>query len=80
MSWIDSTQIFSLLAMALPGRKLLDMGYFRITALVGSLIYAFSYWGWESALDFCMSLVRPFKFIHRHTRRALAMGIVATGF
>jgi len=42
MSWIGSTQIFSPLAMALPGRKLLDMGYFRITTLVGSLIYAFS--------------------------------------
>ena len=42
VSWIGSTQIFFLLAMALPGGKLLDMGYFRTTTLVGSLIYAFS--------------------------------------
>ena len=43
VSWIGSTQIFFLLAMALPGGKLLDMGYFRTTTLVGSLIYAFSW-------------------------------------
>lgn len=42
ISWIGSTQLFFLLAMALPAGKLLDMGYFRTTTLVGSLIYVFS--------------------------------------
>lgn len=42
VSWIGATQIFFLLAMALPGGKLLDMGYFRLTTLAGSLIYVFS--------------------------------------
>ncbi|KXN80861.1 Riboflavin transporter MCH5 [Leucoagaricus sp. SymC.cos] len=98
VSWIGSTQIFFLLAMALPGGKLLDMGYFCITTLVGSLIFVF--------LLFMLSICHTDKFYqlylsqglgmgigagllyvpsmavqahHWRTRRALAMGIVATG-
>ncbi|KAF8882584.1 MFS general substrate transporter [Infundibulicybe gibba] len=98
ISWIGSTQLFFLLAMALPGGKLLDMGYFRITTLIGSLIYVFSL--------FMVSISHTDKFYqlylsqglgmgigagllyvpcvavqahHWRARRALAMGIVATG-
>ena len=42
ISWIGSTQLFLVLAGALPAGKLLDMGYFRHTTLVGSIIYVFS--------------------------------------
>jgi len=84
--------------MALPAGKLLDMGYFRMTTLVGSLIYVFSL--------FMVSISHTDKFYqlylsqglgmgigagllyvpcvavqahHWRARRALAMGIVATG-
>ena len=42
ISWIGSTQLFFMVALALPAGKLLDMGYFRLTTFIGSLIYVFS--------------------------------------
>ncbi|KAK7458850.1 hypothetical protein VKT23_009860 [Stygiomarasmius scandens] len=42
ISWIGSTQMFFMLAMALPAGKLLDMGYFRQATLFGSVLYVFS--------------------------------------
>ncbi|KIJ30595.1 hypothetical protein M422DRAFT_106460, partial [Sphaerobolus stellatus SS14] len=39
ISWIGSTQLFFLLAMALPAGKLLDLGYFRQTVFCGSILY-----------------------------------------
>jgi len=42
ISWIGATQIFFIFAMALPAGKLLDMGYFRLTTIVGTIIYVFS--------------------------------------
>lgn len=42
ISWIGSTQLFFLVAMALPAGKLLDSGYFRATTLAGSVLYVFS--------------------------------------
>ena len=49
ISWIGATQIFFIFAMALPAGKLLDMGYFRLTTIVGSIIYVFS---WAYSLPF----------------------------
>ena len=43
ISWIGATQMFFIFAMALPAGKLLDMGYFRLTTIVGSIIYVFSW-------------------------------------
>ncbi|KAI0311458.1 MFS general substrate transporter [Amylostereum chailletii] len=98
ISWIGSTQLFLILALALPAGKLLDMGYFRQTTFFGSFIYVFSL--------FMLSLAHPDKYYqiylsqglgmgigagilyvpavaiqahHWKRRRALAMGIVATG-
>ncbi|KAJ3572737.1 hypothetical protein NP233_g2893 [Leucocoprinus birnbaumii] len=98
VSWIGSTQIFFLLAMALPGGKLLDMGYFRMTTLVGSLIYVFSlfmlsichmdkFWQLYLAQGLGMGIGSGLLYVpsvavqahHWKNRRALAMGIVATG-
>jgi len=42
VSWIGATQIFFMLSMSLPAGKLLDMGYFRLTTIVGTLLYVFS--------------------------------------
>ena len=42
ISWIGSTQIFFLIGMGLPSGKLFDMGYFRTTMIVGSVLYVFS--------------------------------------
>jgi hypothetical protein len=41
-SWVGSTQLFFMLFMATPAGKLLDMGYFRHTNIIGSLLYVFS--------------------------------------
>jgi hypothetical protein len=41
-SWIGSIQLFFAIGMGLPAGKLLDMGYFKITHLVGSILYIFS--------------------------------------
>jgi len=42
VSWIGATQIFFIFFMALPAGKALDMGYFRLATIVGTLIYVFS--------------------------------------
>ncbi|CAA7270140.1 unnamed protein product [Cyclocybe aegerita] len=67
ISWIGSTQLFFLLAGALPGGKLLDMGYFRHTTLVGSIIYVFCL--------FMVSLCDPQKYYQLYLAQGLGMGI-----
>ncbi|KIJ37797.1 hypothetical protein M422DRAFT_781574 [Sphaerobolus stellatus SS14] len=69
ISWIGSTQLFFLQAMALPAGKLLDMGYFRATTLVGSLIYVFSL--------FMVSISHPDKYYQLYLSQGLGMGIGA---
>jgi hypothetical protein len=41
VSWIGSTQGFLLFFASLPGGKLLDMGYFRLSLIAGSILYTF---------------------------------------
>ncbi|KAJ3516184.1 hypothetical protein NLJ89_g1278 [Agrocybe chaxingu] len=67
ISWIGSTQLFFLLVGALPGGKLLDMGYFRHTTLVGSVTYVFCL--------FMVSLCDPQKYYQLYLAQGLGMGI-----
>ncbi|KAJ3493148.1 hypothetical protein NLJ89_g11085 [Agrocybe chaxingu] len=67
ISWIGSTQLFFLLAMALPGGKLLDMGYFRHTTFIGSLILVFSL--------FMVSICDPQKYYQLYLAQGLGVGI-----
>ncbi|CAA7262227.1 unnamed protein product [Cyclocybe aegerita] len=98
ISWIGSTQLFFLFAMGLPAGKLLDMGHFRVTTAVGSLIYVFSlfmisicntdkYYQLYLAQGLGMGIGGGLLYVpciavqshHWRARRALAMGVVATG-
>ncbi|RDB19803.1 Riboflavin transporter MCH5 [Hypsizygus marmoreus] len=67
ISWIGSTQIFFMLAMGLPGGKLLDMGYFRLNMLIGSAVFVFSV--------FMASLADPSKYYQLFLSQGLGMGI-----
>lgn len=55
-SWIESTQVFLIIALGLPAGKLLDMGYFRQVIFVGSLLNVIWYvlgvvWGGFSSVS-----------------------------
>ncbi|CAA7262221.1 unnamed protein product [Cyclocybe aegerita] len=67
ISWIGSTQLFCLLAMALPAGKLLDMGYFRLTTMVGTFVYVFSL--------FMVSICDPQKYYQLYLAQGLGVGI-----
>ncbi|KAI0311456.1 hypothetical protein OF83DRAFT_1030937, partial [Amylostereum chailletii] len=69
ISWIGSTQLFFIFILALPAGKLLDMGYFRQTTLVGSLIYVFSI--------FMLSLAHTDQYYQIYLSQGLGMGIGA---
>lgn len=42
VSWIGSVQAFSMLLAAFPAGYFFDMGYCRITPILGSAIFVFS--------------------------------------
>ncbi|GJJ10315.1 hypothetical protein Clacol_004541 [Clathrus columnatus] len=69
ISWIGSTQLFFMLAMGLVGGKLLDMGYFRHTIFIGSVIYVFCL--------FMLSLAHADKYYQIYLSQGLGMGIGA---
>ncbi|KAJ7584045.1 MFS general substrate transporter [Mycena floridula] len=69
ISWIGSTQVFLLLAIGLPAGKLLDMGYFRQTSVIGTVIYIFSL--------FMVSISDPTKYYQIYLAQGLGMGIGA---
>ncbi|CAL1697811.1 unnamed protein product [Somion occarium] len=67
ISWIGSTQLFFLIAMGLPAGKLFDMGYFRSTVIVGTVLYVFSM--------FMLSLAHPDKYYQLFLSQGVGMGI-----
>ncbi|KAI0318915.1 major facilitator superfamily domain-containing protein [Amylostereum chailletii] len=67
ISWIGSTQLCLLFAMALPAGKLVDMGYFRHTVFAGSVIYVLSL--------FMLSLAHPDQYYQVFLSQGLGMGI-----
>jgi len=67
ISWIGSTQMFFLLGMSLPAGKLLDMGYFRQTTIIGSIIYIFSL--------FMVSIAHTDKYYQIFLSQGLGMGV-----
>ncbi|KAK7029623.1 hypothetical protein VNI00_014321 [Paramarasmius palmivorus] len=67
ISWIGSTQLFFLLAMGLPGGKLLDMGRFRSTMLIGSLVYVFGL--------FMLSIAHPDSYYQVYLSQGLCVGL-----
>ncbi|KAK7458869.1 hypothetical protein VKT23_009879 [Stygiomarasmius scandens] len=69
ISWIGSTQMFFMLAMALPAGKLLDMGYFRQATLFGSVLYVFSL--------FMVSIAHTDRYYQIFLAQGLGMGISA---
>ncbi|KAF7419342.1 hypothetical protein PC9H_001929 [Pleurotus ostreatus] len=69
VSWIGSTQLFFLHAMGLVAGKLLDMGYFRYTNVVGSVIFVFSL--------FMVSLAHPDKYYQVYLSQGVGLGIGA---
>ncbi|KAF5348380.1 hypothetical protein D9758_010933 [Tetrapyrgos nigripes] len=69
ISWIGSTQMFFMLAMALPAGKLLDMGYFRQATLFGSVLYVFSL--------FMVSIAHTDQYYQIFLAQGLGMGIGA---
>ncbi|THU92260.1 MFS general substrate transporter [Dendrothele bispora CBS 962.96] len=69
ISWIGSTQMFFMLAMALPAGKLLDMGYFRQATLFGSVLYVFSL--------FMVSIAHTDRYYQIFLAQGLGMGIGA---
>ncbi|VDC06026.1 unnamed protein product [Peniophora sp. CBMAI 1063] len=68
-SWIGSTQLFFMLAGALPAGKLLDLGYFRHTTLFGSILFVFSL--------FMLSLAHPDKYYQVFLSQGLGVGLGA---
>ncbi|TFK31184.1 MFS general substrate transporter [Crucibulum laeve] len=69
ISWIGSTQIFFLMAMGLLSGKLLDIGYFKQTTFVGSVIFVFSI--------FMVSIAHHDKYYQLYLCQGLGMGIGA---
>ncbi|KAF9069387.1 major facilitator superfamily domain-containing protein [Rhodocollybia butyracea] len=69
ISWIGSIQMFLLLAMSLPAGKLLDMGHFRQTTVIGSILYVFSL--------FMLSIAHTDKYYQIFLSQGVGMGIGA---
>ncbi|KAF4568235.1 hypothetical protein EYR36_010244 [Pleurotus pulmonarius] len=69
VSWIGSTQLFTIFAMGLPAGKLLDLGYLRWTNLAGSVIYVFSL--------FMVSLAHTNTYYQVYLSQGLGLGIGA---
>ncbi|TFY78804.1 hypothetical protein EWM64_g5208 [Hericium alpestre] len=67
ISWIGGTQLFLLIGMGIVAGKLLDLGYFRQTTFVGSVIFTFSL--------FMLSLAHPDQFYQIFLSQGLGMGI-----
>ncbi|VDB99736.1 unnamed protein product [Peniophora sp. CBMAI 1063] len=66
-SWIGSVQLYFMIAGGLGSGRLLDMGYFRHTVLIGSLLYTFSL--------FMVSLAHPEKYYQIFLSQGLGMGL-----
>ncbi|VDC07103.1 unnamed protein product [Peniophora sp. CBMAI 1063] len=69
ISWIGGVQLFLLISAGLVSGKLLDMGYFRITTLFGSLLYTFSL--------FMVSIANPEKYYQLLLAQGVGMGLGA---
>ncbi|KAF8996239.1 MFS general substrate transporter [Cyathus striatus] len=67
ISWIGSTQIFFMFSMGLPAGKLLDIGYYRHTMILGTILYVFSL--------FMVSLAHRDKYYQVFLAQAIGMGI-----
>jgi len=75
-----------MLSMSLPAGKLLDMGYFRLTTIVGTLLYVFS-WTYflpftplslsQSPRLFMLSICHIDKFYQLYLAQGLGLGIGA---
>ncbi|KZT05783.1 MFS general substrate transporter [Laetiporus sulphureus 93-53] len=82
ISWIGSLQLFLAFSMGLPAGRLLDKGYFRITTIVGSVLFVFSMFMLSLTDPHDGLLLVPAQSVQAHhwrRRRAFAIGIVASG-
>lgn len=79
-------QLFLLISVGLFSGKLLDLGYFRLTTLVGSLLYTFSYAVFVSASTlyslclprlFMVSIAHPDKYYQLFLSQGIGMGLGA---
>jgi len=69
ISWIGSTQIFLMFFVGIISGKLLDLGRFKSTVLVGTILYSFSL--------FMLSLAHPQKYYQVFLSQGVGMGIGA---
>ncbi|KAF8999606.1 MFS general substrate transporter [Cyathus striatus] len=69
ISWIGSTQLFFIFLVGLPAGKMLDLGYYRHTMIVGSVLYVFSM--------FMVSLAHHDQYYQIFLSQAIGMGIGA---
>ncbi|ESK86380.1 MFS general substrate transporter [Moniliophthora roreri MCA 2997] len=69
VSWIGSTQLTLMVALGLPTGKLLDLGYFKVVTVAGSVIYVFAL--------FMVSLAHTDKYYQLFLAQGLAAGIGA---
>ncbi|KZT05812.1 MFS general substrate transporter [Laetiporus sulphureus 93-53] len=67
ISWIGSLQLFLTFFMGLPAGRLLDKGYFRITTIVGSLLFVFSM--------FMLSLTDPHDYYQIILSQGIGLGL-----
>ncbi|TFK38855.1 MFS general substrate transporter [Crucibulum laeve] len=67
ISWIGSVQLFLELGFGVVGGRLYDAGYCRATLLVGSVVFAFSF--------FMLSLVQEEQYYQAFLSQGIGMGI-----